>query len=141
MELWLERQLRLAERQGLLRGRRLSEVQTFGLELLSYADHIAAGSDQVNELRLALIASGQYDPQVLLPGNSRVMEAQDTRRGLTGPLAATEDSEEVEDYSEVEWQAPADVGETEVMNDLEMFQRAMAENASVTVSEDGGEWL
>ena len=49
----------------------------------------------------------------------------------------------LEDLSAVKWQSPSDLGsEEEVMNEIEMFQKAMAANTQIVVGEDGGgEWL
>lgn len=108
------------------------------------------GEDRTEQLRLALIASGDYDPAKLVPGGVTVMAAQDERRGITTqrPADAVVDSstdpEAVEDYSAVEWESPSTSGEQEVMKDLEMFNAAMAANHNVTVSggeDEGGEWL
>lgn len=100
-----------------------------------------AGDDRNEQLRLALIASGDYDPTKLLPGRVNVIAAQDERRGSSAGSSGAVD--EVEDYSEVQWESPSTMGAEEVMNDLEKFNAAMAANESITINgeDDGGEWL
>lgn len=63
--------------------------------------------------------------------------------GLWDDEAGSTGSGELEDLSAVKWQSPSDLGdETGVMNDIEMFNQAMAANVHQVVGEDGGgEWL
>lgn len=122
-------------------------MQTLAIELLMFADNIRRGEDRSEELRMAMIASGNYDPASLLPGGIRVLAAQDDRRGMSvaRPEDATADAagDPLEDYSEVQWESPSTAGEEGVMSDLEKFNAAMAANANISVSgeDEGGEWL
>lgn len=124
-------------------------MQSLALELLIFADNIRRGEDRTEQLRLALVASGDYDPAKLAPGGVNLIAAQAERRGITTqrPADAVVDSstdpDAVEDYSEVQWESPSSAGAEEVMNDLERFNAAMAANQNITVGgeDEGGEWL
>lgn len=126
-------------------------MQSLALELLIFADNIRRGEDRTEQLRLALVASGDYDPTKLVPGGVNVISAQQERRGLTTTqrpkdsvlVDESTDPNAVEDYSEVQWESPSSAGAEEVMNDLERFNAAMAANQNITIGgeDEGGEWL
>lgn len=69
--------------------------------------------------------------------NPRIAEMKQ-QLGLGG--YADDDLVDAEDLSAVEWKAPSDLGEEEVMNDLEAFNRAMA-NSHVTLADGDGGWI
>jgi hypothetical protein len=112
-------QCRLAERRGLLTGHRLNEVQVFALEVLMYDEWLTKqnATPLVQQVRKAY-RDGHFDQT----------EETDSGEGL-------------EDLSAVQWQSPSDFGEEGVMNDIEAFNKAMAENLHVVVDDQGGEWL
>lgn len=101
-----------------MQGHRLSEVQTFGLELLMFAENIYKGDEMGALIR-------RYHAE---------------QEDEVAPDLVDDDIVGAEDLSGVQWQSPSD--SEEVMADLEMFNAVMAANANVVVEGDeGGEWL
>lgn len=114
----------MAERQGLLRGRRLSSVQQLGLEILLILDEVAREQQDVDRMRTALLtadpslARGLY-PQYFEP----VQDAPDD------PGDVSLDRDDVSyDYSGVTWESPKDLPDDE----FEAIKRLLGD-ASITV--------
>lgn len=114
-----------------MKGRGLSQVQEFGLELLERQDNLRKAEERRLRQRYAMLSSGWYDPQALFP---EWFEPQ----GET--LQVTEDTPEdiftrddVDyDYSGVTWQSPSEMDQDE----LAMLEEAMADNSNVSVEVD-----
>jgi hypothetical protein len=105
-----------------------------------HADQIKNNEQRDITLGSALIASGKYLPEKVLPEifGEEVVEVQ---AGTPEAEAAYARGDVVEDMTGIEWESPSSQGEEEVMRDLEMFNQAMAQNGLVTVDEGEGEWL
>lgn len=98
-----------------MQGLRLSEVQEYGLELLMFAENIAKMNEYTAPFRDYFAAN----PDKLQMVDDDIVGA--------------------EDLSGVQWQSPSDSGE--VMDDIELFNQAMAANANMVIDGEGGEWL
>lgn len=115
-------------------------MQAWGLELLMHVDNTNSRERRDIELASALIASGKYLPEKILP-EIFGEEIVEVRAGSPEAEAAYARGDVVEDMTGIEWESPSAQGEEEVMRDLEMFNQAMAANGVVALEEDGGEWL
>ena len=101
-----------------MQGLRLSEVQEYGLELLMFSENMA----QLNQIAAPARKYYQDHPEEALTD------------------LVDDDIVGAEDLSGVQWQSPSD--SEEVMDDIALFNKAMAENTSMVIDEDeGGEWL
>lgn len=102
-----------------MQGLRLSEVQEFGLELLMFAENIT-----------------KLD-EVAAPARKYFEDHPDELRKMN---MVADDIVGAEDLSGVQWQSPSD--SEEVMDDIALFNQAMADNANMVIDGDeGGEWL
>lgn len=116
-------------------------MQAWGLELLMYEDRLRADEKRDIELGSALIASGKYLPEKVLPSIFGE-EVKEVQAGSPEAAAAYARGDVVEDMTGIEWESPSSQGEEEVMRDLEMFNQAMAANQGIALDEgEGGDWL
>lgn len=139
----MERQLRLADRRGLLSGRSLSPIAEFGVEILYHLDNRAKGEREFEEVKLAIVSNDPSRIKKLYP--QWFLDAQDEDDDTEIVYDGTPEAEEVyetgsyvEDYSEVKWLSPED----EEFQELMQLQQAIASAGEVTLTNsDGGEWL
>jgi len=102
-------QLRLAERQGLLRGKKLSPVQQFGLRMLILMDQQEAEDRRTEDMRLALLSAKPELARGLYPSYFDPVEIVEDDG--TTPL----DQAGVDyDYSGVQWQSSSELGDPEM---------------------------
>jgi hypothetical protein len=138
----MERQLRLAERRGLLSARNLSPIAEAGLELLYHLDNREKQTREVGEIKVALIANDPSRLNTLYPQwfTESPEDAADTAivyDGTPEAEAVRATGSYVEDYSEVEWVTPEDQDFEEMLR----LAEALAGAQDVTLHQDeGGEW-
>ena len=130
----MENHIRLAERQGLLKGLSLSPVQVFALRLLIYSDAKKDQAAQVEAAKVALIASGSRSVQSLYPawfgeGESDQPQYVD-EADQSGALP------DAANYESVRWLSPKD---GEDFQELLRLQEELMKD-SVTVGGGGGAW-
>jgi hypothetical protein len=70
-------QLRLAERQGCLVGYHISQLQYYAISILQLLDKLKEIKEQDRQLRLSMLASGQYDVDLLFPEIFAKVETND----------------------------------------------------------------
>lgn len=115
--------LRRAERQGLMTGRRLSEVQSLGLEILMLLDQVVRGEESDERLRQALLTINPDLARGLYP-------AYFTSEVPDDPADVALDREDTSyDFRRVEWESPQEMGD----EDLEMLRRMLGD-PTITVS-------
>jgi hypothetical protein len=112
----------LAERQGLLNGKRLSEVQQLGLEILMLADDIRREKDDVERMRHALLTANPALAAGLYP---EYFEPEDEDAGPEVDLNRENASY---DFRKVEFESPQNMADEE----LAAIQRLLG-NSGVTV--------
>ena len=122
---WLEQQLRLCERRGLMSGYSLSVVQEIGLSMLLTNDLLDRADDEIDALKRALVASGTRSVEDLYPEYFTTPEkAAD---------AVVSDPEQGIDFSDLQWESPAE-------DDLDFLQTFLDDNQSVSIPTNEG-WL
>lgn len=127
-------QLRLADRQGLLVGKHLSEVQVRGIQVLMYLADVAEYRDAAQAFKYAVAARPDFDVEKMFPEYfpDKVVE---------------EDSAEVDDstaydYEAVEWQGPSDTDQETLNKMLEMLNEATGTvSGTDTLGSDEGKWV
>jgi hypothetical protein len=104
---WMKSELRLAERQGLLRGRHLSPVQFNATVILHFQDDLLSGEKDFRSIKKALLSLG-WEPSSLFPEyfKAQKKEAEEAAPQQLDPNA-------VYDYSDVEWVSPSSMGTSE----------------------------
>jgi hypothetical protein len=99
---WLKTQIRLAERQGVLRGQHLSPVQTKALVVLNFLDDIQKHEGDIAALKRAFLSSGLAEPSKIFP--EAFQDNEDTQNFSEVP-----NDENVNfDYSGVTWKSGGD---------------------------------
>lgn len=135
---WLESQLRLAERQGLLTGH-LNAVQTFGVQVLMMLDQQATSEGWWRDFRARIGAANPQEIRTLFPEFfEHRLSAEEIDRQARGE-DGVRDLDRV-DESQIVWGVPASEEERE---DVEAFlAEALARTHTVNVNElEGGQWL
>lgn len=120
MDPWLEVQLRLADRRGVLRGASLSRVQELGLQMLMMVERRDQARGFLDELRSRIAANHPDRVRALFP--------------RWFPAGAEEDDQQAE--PDVEWRVPA--SETERAE----LERWIATHSTGDVAAaEVGEWV
>lgn len=127
----MEGRLRLAERQGILTGRKLSPVQQYGLELLILVEEERRFQEQEQRrddaIRMALLSAQPGLARGLLPEYFSPEEPEDAEDDFTDVSLNRPDT--TYDLSGVTWQSPADMDSSQ----FDMLESLLADNG-VTVS-------
>lgn len=110
---YLRAHLRLAERQGLLTGRHLSEPQSYGLIVLNYLDEIEAAKRANRDFKIGMLSTG-YDPEKLFP--EHFAEDQKKKKEEAQRQAEADGGITPEDLRNVEWKSPKDYSAAEMAN-------------------------
>lgn len=122
---WLKSELRRAERQGLLQGRHLSPVQFNATIVLNFLDENEKTERHLDELKKALLSTGDYKPHSLFPNHFEVPKDEAVASSPDAPLEGDPD------YSDVEWRSPTD--------NMDEFNRLMAKVAELEVGTMSGD--
>jgi hypothetical protein len=141
---WLKAELRLAERQGILRGYRLSPVQSQALQILNLLDEIDKFRRQYDLFRAALTANGNYEPKGLWTEFSKLFQDQPTeevREETAGPANGDPDNIKF-DYSAVEWRTPSEAREEyeDLMKKVAALSTGALNGNQVKTFPGQGEW-
>lgn len=131
--------LRLAERQGLLAGRRLSPVQHYGGRLLNEVADIQARKNTTEQIKMAAVAGGFLAPSKAWP--HLFTPPRDEEEVVDGAGGDFTSETATPDFAEVVWQTPSDMENPEaLLEQLETFN-----NLTLVSDEEGldeeGEWL
>lgn len=129
--------MRLAERQGLLQGRRISSAQSLALEFLLLIDRRGEAERFVKDLRAMIVAAHPQSFSTLFPEwvdkDKAASEEMDKARRPDGSY----DIDQIDD-SKIDWAAASDEQTNE---DLERWiAERISGSVSATELEDGG-WL
>lgn len=125
MDPWLEGQIRLADRQGLLQGRRLSQVQHLALQIILMLESIEKTEAKTDRMREALLGSRPelaraLYPSYFAPEPEVVEESSDV---------ISQDPDTAYDFRKVEWERPGELQD----DDFAMLSKLLG-NRDVTVS-------
>lgn len=128
MDPWLEGQIRLAERRGILQGRHISPVQQMALQLLIILDRADAASIRADRIREALLGANPALARGLYPAYFSSEESPVPEETTPGPSMMNHDPETAYDFSEMTFEHPRDLKD----EDMAMLSRLLG-NKDVTV--------
>lgn len=128
MDPWLEAQIRLAERQGILQGRHISPVQQMALQLLIILDRSDTTSLRADRIREALLSANPALARGLYPAYFSSEGAPEDGEQPSEHSMMNHDPATAYDFSEVTFEHPKDLKD----EDMAMLNRLLG-NKDVTV--------
>lgn len=126
--------LRLADRQGLLCGRHLSEVQFQASHMLMYLADIQKYRDEVLAFKHAVAARPEFDVTKMFPEFFPAKVVDDESEAAPGEAVDY-------NYEAVEWKGPSD-SDQETLNKMMALLKEATGNidGATAVNHNGGGW-